>query len=455
MWRVPLLYPRPNYLPAVPPPLDRKQLGAITGWPFAEGPLADGLADTTPLSLANALESVEGPFVFGLPTRGHVFLSEAEHVHEVLVTKAHSFVKGEQEIALSASIGWGLLTDEGPSHRASQQSLGPGFRQEAMEAYMAGAWANAERSLESLGNQSGIGLVEWSRRYSQAAGEALLLPSSQELPDFAFQEKLFSLNAMTVMPPGSSSREALSLAGVKGYFSERDWILGYVDGLLAKRTYSPQASGLWDMFLGSEKESSSSLAQAVLFLGAATETTGSLIAWISLALSRNPKYWTMLAEEARRINPQTSDYRQIGALPWHKAVISESLRLYPPTWLLPRIAIEPVEIAGVTLPEGAHVWVSPWVSHRRNGLFDQPDLFRPERWLEGASSLPGGSYFPFGLGSRICIGERFSKMTTTVLLLSIVRSGYRLNLSESSDALGSAHVITNPKTTIEVSLERE
>lgn len=427
----------------------------MTGWPLVEGPLSDQLNDTTPVSLINVLDEMQGPFIFGLPTHGHVFFSEPEHVHDVLVNKANSFVKGEQEIALSASIGWGLLTDEGSSHRSAQQALGPGFRQEAMEQYLVGAWANAAQSLDSFSNKSGIGLVEWSRHYSQAAGEALLLPNSQGGPDFDFQKKLFSLNAMTVMPPGSPLREALTLAGIKDYFSERDWILGYVQGLLEQRTHAPQASGLWDMFLEDENEGSSPLAQAVLFLGAATETTGSLISWIALALARHPQYWTRLGEEAREINPETSDYRQIAALPWHKAVIAEALRLYPPTWLLPRIAIEPVEIAGVMLPEGARVWVSPWVSHRRNGVFDRPDAFWPERWLDGASTLPRGAYFPFGLGKRICIGERFSKMSTTVLLLSIARSGYRLSVSETSDDLGSAHVITNPKATIEVSLERE
>ena len=446
---MPLLFPRPDYLPSVPPPLDVEDLRSCTGLPVVDGVL------TSPPSLIDARDAVAGPFVFGPPSHGHVFFSDPEHVHAVLVKQARSFVKGEGELALSASAGWGLLTDEGQSHREHQRALGPGFRQEAMEKYLVGAWNNAAQSIAALNSDEGLGLVEWSRRYSQASGESLLLPSSAPAPDFGFGEKLFSLNPLTVMPLDASLTESLPLSDVKRYFSERDWILAYVQGLLDQRVQSNSDAdvGLWDLLMETDAKSSSTLAQAVLFLGAATETTGSLISWMLIALSQHPKYWSMLSAEARGIHPESTDYRKIAALPLLQAVIAETLRLYSPTWLLPRIAIAPVEIAGVELHTGTRVWISPWVSHRRNGVFEQPERFWPERWFEEPTALPQGAYFPFGLGNRICIGERFAKMNAAILVLSVLRSGHRLTLSEASDALGSANVITNPKASIRVFLE--
>ena len=101
--------------------------------------------------------------------------------------------------------------------------------------------------------------------------------------------------------------------------------------------------------------------------------------------------------------PEAADFPR---LPYLQAVMNEVLRLYPPAYILARETIEPCEIGGYELPRGSTIILSQWMMHRDPRYFDDPDAFRPERWLDGlADRLPAGAYFPFGDGPRRCIGE--------------------------------------------------
>ena len=89
-------------------------------------------------------------------------------------------------------------------------------------------------------------------------------------------------------------------------------------------------------------------------------------------------------------------------------MLSETLRLYPPAWILGRDALADVEAAGWRLRKGATVLMSQLVLHRSPEYFDRPNEFLPERWLADPPDLPQFAYFPFGGGSRKCIGDRFA-----------------------------------------------
>src|SRR5664279_3882437 len=103
-------------------------------------------------------------------------------------------------------------------------------------------------------------------------------------------------------------------------------------------------------------------------------------------------------------------------------VLEETLRKYPPAWVGPRRAIESFEFAGHTIPARAFVNYSSWASHHLPDVFEDPEAFRPERFLpEARAALPKGAYVPFGGGSRTCIGMRFGQLevrTIAALILS-------------------------------------
>ena len=103
-------------------------------------------------------------------------------------------------------------------------------------------------------------------------------------------------------------------------------------------------------------------------------------------------------------------------------VIRESLRLYPPAYVIGRRAIEDHRLAGIRIPKGAVLLVSPWTVQRSERYYERPLEFRPERWTaEFRSSLPRFAFFPFGGGPRQCIGEGFAWMEMALVLAVLVR----------------------------------
>ncbi|HMB90578.1 MAG TPA: cytochrome P450 [Rhodothermales bacterium] len=98
------------------------------------------------------------------------------------------------------------------------------------------------------------------------------------------------------------------------------------------------------------------------------------------------------------------------------------MRLYPPAWVLGRTAIEEVEVGGYAIPAGATMYLSQFVIHRDARFFEDPERFDPDRWSpERKKAISKFAYFPFGIGPRVCIGERFAWMEATVVLALLAR----------------------------------
>lgn len=109
-------------------------------------------------------------------------------------------------------------------------------------------------------------------------------------------------------------------------------------------------------------------------------------------------------------------------LPYTQAVLRESMRLYPPAWILSRRAVEPFTLGPHRFPAGTLVLMSQWVVHRDLRFHDEPAAFRPERWLgDLPRRLPAFAYFPFGGGPRRCIGESFALLEASLVLAVIAR----------------------------------
>ena len=110
-------------------------------------------------------------------------------------------------------------------------------------------------------------------------------------------------------------------------------------------------------------------------------------------------------------------------------VFTEVLRLYPPVPAFGRRPVEPVELGGYTIPAGASVIVSPYITQRNERYFDHPEEFQPERWR--GLQPPKLAYFPFGAGAKMCIGDSFAKLEGITVLAAIARR-WRLRLTDTS-----------------------
>jgi cytochrome P450 len=173
--------------------------------------------------------------------------------------------------------------------------------------------------------------------------------------------------------------------------------------------------------------------EATTLVIAGSETTGNTIAWACYLLARHPQIQARLQAEADlMLAGADADYETVSRLPFTRAVITETLRLYSPIWILPRRALVDVELDGYLLPAGSRMFFSPYALNRDARLHRDPDRFDPDRWgADYSRSDLRATFFPFGQGIRNCIGEGFA-WTESILVLSAIAARWQLRLADGA-----------------------
>jgi cytochrome P450 len=167
--------------------------------------------------------------------------------------------------------------------------------------------------------------------------------------------------------------------------------------------------------------------ESLTLFTAGHETTANALTFAWHLLSRNPDAEARLHAEVDAVLaggrlPTAAD---LDSLPYARAVLAESMRLYPPAWAVAREAKDEVEVAGYRLPPKTIVLMSQWVTHRDARWWPDPERFDPDRWLppDGANSdRPRYAYYPFGGGPRNCIGEAFAWYEAILVLATVART---------------------------------
>ena len=158
-----------------------------------------------------------------------------------------------------------------------------------------------------------------------------------------------------------------------------------------------------------------------LFL-AGHETTANALAWAWYLLGREPAAaLRMRAEIDTALGDRPPDPADLPQLVFTRAILAETMRLYPPAWILGRRANRDTTVGAHAVPRGSVVIVSQLVTQRNARYWPEPDVFRPERWLNGTGPEAKYAYFPFGGGNRRCIGESFAWMEGVLLLATIAQ----------------------------------
>jgi cytochrome P450 len=173
--------------------------------------------------------------------------------------------------------------------------------------------------------------------------------------------------------------------------------------------------------------------ELVTFLLAGHETTANALTWVWYLLSQSKTVRADLAQELDTVlNGRLPTAADVPRLRYTKMIWEETLRLYPPAWLLhTRVSRSDDTLpSGVQLPSGARVFVSPWSLHRHPQWFPDPNRFDPERFApESTPHRPAFSYLPFGGGGRRCLGESFAELEG-ILILATIASRVRLRLMD-------------------------
>jgi cytochrome P450 len=192
---------------------------------------------------------------------------------------------------------------------------------------------------------------------------------------------------------------------------------------------------------------------ATLFM-AGHETTANTLAWAWWLLAEDPARAARLREEARAaLGGRVPGFDDLRALPFARAVVEETLRLYPPVPFLARQAQEDVVLHGERVPRGSLVLVCPWLLHRHRRHWEAPDAFRPERFLPPNPPPDRALYIPFSFGPRVCTGLHFGLHEAVVALAGLAPRFAPAKLP-GHDAFPVARLTTRPGQTLFMRLGR-
>jgi unspecific monooxygenase len=181
--------------------------------------------------------------------------------------------------------------------------------------------------------------------------------------------------------------------------------------------------------------------QVATMILAGHETTATALFWSLYLLALDPGTQEELAAEIQN-NPANGP-REIERLKFTRAVIDETMRLYPPAFLIARAAAAPDTIAGMPVRRNDIVLIAPWLLHRHEKLWHDPNAFVPQRFMSPAPPPDRFAYLPFGVGARICIGAHFALVEATLALARII-GAFRVELVDKEPVMPIGVVTTQP-----------
>jgi cytochrome P450 len=191
---------------------------------------------------------------------------------------------------------------------------------------------------------------------------------------------------------------------------------------------------------------------ATIFM-AGHETTAATLTWTWYLLSKAGWVEKAVHDEIARVcGDRTPTIDDVPQLEWCRAVIEETLRLYPPVPILARQTREADMIGDVAAEPGSLVLIVPWLLHRTESLFQDPHHFHPERFTEGRRPTPY-SFIPFASGPRVCPGLHFG-LTEAILCLAIIAQRYRVRVSQRHAVEPICRLTLRPKNGLPVTLHK-
>jgi cytochrome P450 len=406
------------------------------------GPRGRTLLGVTPLTSGNSLRSLTewsetyGDIYHCRFLRYHVyFLNRPEYIEQMLVAQNSKFIKGRALQANRELFGNGLLTSEGEFWQRQRKLSQPAFHRTRIQGYGRTMVACTLRTLETWrpGEQRDIHQEMMALTLDIAARTLFSV-------DIARHSGRIGKALATVMEVSASPQRILKAMRMLGWRKERRYRRGVAEldeivySIIRERRATEHPGGsengdLLGMLLEARDENGNGMSdqqlrdETLTLLLAGHETTAIALSWTWHLLSQNPDVARKLHEELDAVlggrEPGAED---LPRLPYTERVIKESLRLYPPAYVILRLAVEDAQIGGYLIPRGSSAGASPWVTQRSAKFFPEPLRFYPDRWTEEFSrQLPRFAYFPFGGGPRICIGAQFALMEAALVLATIAQ----------------------------------
>lgn len=366
-------------------------------------------------------------------------VSRPEWIEDVLVKSAGKFGKGIALERAKVLLGNGLLTAAGQEHLKHRRMIQPLFHRQHVQGFADAMVRHATRWRDQVTPGSQLDITrEMSGLTLAIVGETLFSSDVQGDADEVREALTDAVsNFAYAFIPGLNYLSRLPLPMFVKIRSARERLDRVIHRVIAERRSSPGGHArpdLISMLLAArdpENPDEGGMSdtqirdEAMTIFLAGHETTANAMAWTWHLLGSAPEAEARLhAELATVLAGRIPTVEDVPKLEWTKAVIAESMRLFPPAWTMGRRVLQPHTIGDHLIEKNALVIMSQWVVHRDPRWWDEPAAFKPERWMAPVAERPKYSYFPFGGGSRVCVGESFA-WTEAILLLATIAQRWR------------------------------
>ena len=367
--------------------------------------------------------------------REHMALvSHPDMIRDLLVTHQKNFRKGRGLEKMRMLLGNGLLTSEGDFHLRQRRLAQPAFHRQRIAGYGDVMTAYADRHADSWRDGEVRDMAQDMMRLTLAIAGKTLFDADVENEAAEIGEALAASIAsfnLVVLPFGELLAR-LPLPAARRFRNGKARLDATIYRIIAERRASGEDRGdLLSMLMAATDTEGDGTGMSdeqlrdecmTIFL-AGHETTANALTWTWYLLSEHPDVERQMHEEVDRVlGDRRPTWEDVPRLPYTRMVFAESMRLYPPAYALGRRAIDAYAIGDYTLPARTVVFTSQYHVHRDPRWWPDADRFIPGRWVpEQSDARPKFAYFPFGAGTRVCIGEQFAWMEGILTLATIAR----------------------------------
>jgi cytochrome P450 len=416
--------------------------------------------------LLNLVERYGDLVYFKLGPQPVFLLNNPDHIRDVLVTHNRNFMKGEGLQRAKRLLGEGLLTSEGEFHLRQRRLAQPAFHRQRIAGYAATMveYAARMRDCWQAGETRDVAR-EMMRLTLGIAGKTLFDADVENEADEigeALTTTFESFNRVTL--PFIQWLDRLPLPSAKRFQKARSRLDATIYRIIHERRASGADRGdLLSMLIQARDEEGDGSGmtdeqlrdEAMTIFLAGHETTANALTWAWYLLSQHPEIEARFhAEVDGALKGDLPSAEDFPRLQYTEMVFAESMRLYPPAWIIGRRALVDYQINGYAVPARSILVMSQYVTHHDPRYFPDPFRFDPERWRpEARESRPKFSYYPFGGGPRLCIGESFAWMEG-VLVMATLAQHFKPRLAPGRPVEIQPLVTLRPKHGMRMILER-
>ena len=417
---------------------------------------------------------IQGRF-FG---HGSFILNAPDAIRHVLVDNYENYTRTPPGIrVLRPMLGEGLLIAEGRAWKHQRRTLAPAFTPRAVATLVPHMVAATDETIAKLASNAGAAVdlrAAMQRMTLEIAGRTMFSFGMDKhgaaLRDFVVEygSRLAQPHFLDMLLPLAwPSPRDISRARFR-----KRWT-AFVAMLIAERRAAGKQEGapsrdLFDLMNAArDPETGEAFTdeqlgdQVATMILAGHETTATALFWALYLLALDPATQDAVGREAQAATLQAATIQastangalDLDRLKFTRAVIDETMRLYPPAFLIARAAAGPDEIAGLPIKKKDVILIAPWLLHRHEKLWRDPNAFIPSRFMAPLPPPDRFAYLPFGVGARVCIGAHFALVEATLALAKMV-GAFRITLLDNEPVMPIGIVTTQPDRSPMFHIER-